>query len=112
MVLKATGTISNAGTLSCVCDLARAAGVCCACLQGMVGMTGTHYTDSHVTTGFANALARPLLRARQRDDMSEGARADMGRPRGLGGGRTSAGGWAGCCMQVPFPLIDYKVGLL
>lgn len=38
---------------------------------GMVGMQGTHYTDSHVTTGFANALARPLLRERQRDDMSE-----------------------------------------
>jgi len=38
---------------------------------GMVAMNGTHYTDSHVTTGFANALARPLLRERQRDDMSE-----------------------------------------
>lgn len=38
---------------------------------GMVGMQGTHYTDSHVTTGFANGLARPLLRERQRDDMSE-----------------------------------------
>mmetsp|Transcript_18024 Transcript_18024/g.30808 ORF Transcript_18024/g.30808 Transcript_18024/m.30808 type:complete len:286 (-) Transcript_18024:337-1194(-) len=38
---------------------------------GMVGMQGTHYTDSHVTTGFANALARPLLREKQRDDMSE-----------------------------------------
>ncbi|KAF5837899.1 20S proteasome beta subunit, type 4 [Dunaliella salina] len=40
-------------------------------IQGLVGMTGTHYTDSHVTSGFANALARPLLRAQQRDDMSE-----------------------------------------
>lgn len=39
---------------------------------GMVGMQGTHYVDSHVTTGFANALARPLLRERQHDDMSEG----------------------------------------
>lgn len=38
---------------------------------GMVGMIGTHYTDSHVTTGFANSLARPLMRERQRDDMSE-----------------------------------------
>ncbi|GLC46596.1 hypothetical protein PLESTB_001221700 [Pleodorina starrii] len=38
---------------------------------GMVGMIGTHYTDSHVTTGFANQLARPLFRERQRDDMSE-----------------------------------------
>ncbi|KAL6762560.1 20S proteasome beta subunit, type 4 [Haematococcus lacustris] len=38
---------------------------------GLVGMQGTHYTDSHVTTGFANALARPILRERQRDDMSE-----------------------------------------
>ncbi|PNH10226.1 Proteasome subunit beta type-4 [Tetrabaena socialis] len=38
---------------------------------GMVGMIGTHYTDSHVTTGFANQLARPLFRERQHDDMSE-----------------------------------------
>lgn len=38
---------------------------------GMVTMIGTHYTDSHVTTGFANSLARPLMRERQRDDMSE-----------------------------------------
>ncbi|KXZ44882.1 hypothetical protein GPECTOR_61g835 [Gonium pectorale] len=38
---------------------------------GMVGMIGTHYTDSHVTTGFANQLARPLFRERQSDDMSE-----------------------------------------
>ncbi len=38
---------------------------------GLVGMQGTHYVDSHVTTGFANALARPLLRERQRDDMTE-----------------------------------------
>lgn len=38
---------------------------------GMVGMQGTHYVDSHVTTGFANALARPLLRERQSDTMSE-----------------------------------------
>lgn len=38
---------------------------------GMVGMIGTHYTDSHVTTGFASQLARPLFRERQSDDMSE-----------------------------------------
>lgn len=38
---------------------------------GLVGMIGTNYTDSHVTTGFANHLARPLFRERQRDDMSE-----------------------------------------
>lgn len=38
---------------------------------GMVSMVGTHYTDSHVTTGFANHLARPLFRERQQDDMSE-----------------------------------------
>ncbi|KAG2447740.1 hypothetical protein HYH02_007200 [Chlamydomonas schloesseri] len=38
---------------------------------GMVGMIGTHYTDSHVTTGFANQLARPLFRERQSDNMSE-----------------------------------------
>ncbi|KAG2492385.1 hypothetical protein HYH03_009333 [Edaphochlamys debaryana] len=38
---------------------------------GMVGMIGTHYTDNHVTTGFANQLARPLFRERQKDDMSE-----------------------------------------
>jgi 20S proteasome alpha/beta subunit len=34
-------------------------------------MIGTHYSDSHVTTGFANHLARPLFRERQSDDMSE-----------------------------------------
>eukprot|EP00798_Chlamydomonas_sp_ICE-L_P020095 gene20095-26813_t len=38
---------------------------------GCVSMVGTHYTDSHVTTGFANHLARPLFRERQHDDMSE-----------------------------------------
>jgi hypothetical protein len=40
---------------------------------GMVGMIGTHYCDSHVTTGFANHLARPLFREAQADDMSEEA---------------------------------------
>lgn len=39
---------------------------------GMIGMIGTSYTDDHVTTGFASQLARPLLRERQRNDMSEG----------------------------------------
>lgn len=38
---------------------------------GVVGMTGMHYTDSHVTTGFASHLARPLFRDRHSDDMSE-----------------------------------------
>mmetsp|Transcript_32829 Transcript_32829/g.72515 ORF Transcript_32829/g.72515 Transcript_32829/m.72515 type:complete len:292 (+) Transcript_32829:183-1058(+) len=38
---------------------------------GTVSMIGTHYVDSHVTTGFANQLARPLFRDRQKDDMSE-----------------------------------------
>jgi len=38
---------------------------------GNVTMNGTHYTDSHVATGFASQLARPLFRERQRDDMSE-----------------------------------------
>jgi 20S proteasome subunit beta 7 len=38
---------------------------------GCVTMVGTHYTDSHVATGFASQLARPLFRTRQRDDMSE-----------------------------------------
>lgn len=38
---------------------------------GMVAMAGTHYVDSHVATGFASQLARPLFRERQRDDMSE-----------------------------------------
>lgn len=38
---------------------------------GMVGMIGTHYSDSHVTTGFANMLARPLFREKHADDMSE-----------------------------------------
>lgn len=39
--------------------------------MGSVGMIGTHYTDSHVTTGFASMLARPLFRERHSDDMSE-----------------------------------------
>ncbi|GAX82394.1 hypothetical protein CEUSTIGMA_g9822.t1 [Chlamydomonas eustigma] len=38
---------------------------------GMVAMQGTHYVDSHVATGFASQLARPLFRERQHDDMSE-----------------------------------------
>lgn len=38
---------------------------------GMVSMVGTHYTDSHAATGFGNSLARPLMREKQRDDMSE-----------------------------------------
>lgn len=38
---------------------------------GTVGMIGTHYTDSHVATGFGAHLARPLFRERQSDDMSE-----------------------------------------
>jgi 20S proteasome subunit beta 7 len=44
---------------------------------GMVGMIGTHYSDSHVTTGFANHLARPLFRERQSDDMSEEAAVEL-----------------------------------
>eukprot|EP00878_Enallax_costatus_P001192 GHUV01001334.1.p1 GENE.GHUV01001334.1~~GHUV01001334.1.p1 ORF type:complete len:295 (+),score=67.89 GHUV01001334.1:220-1104(+) len=44
---------------------------------GMVGMIGTHYTDSHVTTGFANHLARPLFREKQSDDMSEDAAVEL-----------------------------------
>lgn len=44
---------------------------------GTVGMIGTHYTDSHVTTGFANQLGRPLLRERQKDDMPEAEAVDM-----------------------------------
>lgn len=44
---------------------------------GMVGMIGTHYTDSHVTTGFANHLARPLFREKQSDDMSEEAAVEL-----------------------------------
>ncbi len=42
-----------------------------AAFLGMVGMIGSHYVDSHVTTGFASQLARPLFRERQKDDMSE-----------------------------------------
>lgn len=38
---------------------------------GTVGMIGTHYTDSHVATGFGSHLARPLFRERQSDSMSE-----------------------------------------
>jgi 20S proteasome subunit beta 7 len=45
--------------------------------MGMVGMIGTHYSDSHVTTGFANHLARPLFRERQADDMSEEAAVEL-----------------------------------
>jgi 20S proteasome subunit beta 7 len=44
---------------------------------GMVGMIGTHYSDSHVTTGFANHLARPLFREAQADDMSEEAAVQL-----------------------------------
>lgn len=44
---------------------------------GMVGMIGTHYVDSHVTTGFANHLARPLFREKQSDDMSEEAAVEL-----------------------------------
>eukprot|EP00879_Flechtneria_rotunda_P001826 GHRR01001992.1.p1 GENE.GHRR01001992.1~~GHRR01001992.1.p1 ORF type:complete len:297 (+),score=77.56 GHRR01001992.1:233-1123(+) len=44
---------------------------------GTVGMIGTHYTDSHVTTGFANHLARPLFREKQSDDMSEEAAVEL-----------------------------------
>lgn len=44
---------------------------------GMVGMIGTHYADSHVTTGFANHLARPLFREKQSDDMSEEAAVEL-----------------------------------
>jgi 20S proteasome subunit beta 7 len=40
-------------------------------------MIGTHYSDSHVTTGFANHLARPLFRERQSDDMSEAAAVEL-----------------------------------
>ncbi len=45
---------------------------------GMVGMVGTHYSDSHVTTGFASHLARPLFRKSQADDMSEEAAVQVG----------------------------------
>lgn len=38
---------------------------------GSVGMIGQAFTDSHVATGFGNALARPLFRSHQKDDMSE-----------------------------------------
>lgn len=38
---------------------------------GAVGMIGQAYTDSHIATGFGNALARPLFRSHQKDDMSE-----------------------------------------
>jgi 20S proteasome subunit beta 7 len=38
---------------------------------GMVGMIGTHYSDEHVTTGYASMLARPLFRERHARSMSE-----------------------------------------
>eukprot|EP00877_Chromochloris_zofingiensis_P009749 jgi/Chrzof1/5027/Cz15g09020.t1 len=44
---------------------------------GMVGMIGTHYTDSHVATGFASMLARPLFREKHSDDMSEEAAVEL-----------------------------------
>lgn len=44
---------------------------------GTVGMIGTHYTDDHVTTGFANMLARPLFREKQSNDMSEQAATEL-----------------------------------
>jgi len=37
---------------------------------GTVGMIGSHYTDSHVATGFGAQLARPLFREKAREDMS------------------------------------------
>ncbi|CAL9075949.1 unnamed protein product [Musa textilis] len=37
---------------------------------GMVGMIGTHFEDNHVATGFGNHLARPILRAEWREDLS------------------------------------------
>ena len=37
---------------------------------GMVSMIGVSYVDSHVATGFGNHLARPILRAEHRDDMT------------------------------------------
>lgn len=35
-----------------------------------VGMIGTHFEDNHVATGFGNHLARPILRAEWREDLS------------------------------------------
>ncbi|PKU70745.1 Proteasome subunit beta type-4 [Dendrobium catenatum] len=37
---------------------------------GMVGMIGTHYEDNHVATGFGNHLARPIMRAEWREDLT------------------------------------------
>lgn len=33
-------------------------------------MIGTHFEDNHVATGFGNHLARPILRAEWREDLS------------------------------------------
>ncbi len=44
---------------------------------GMVAMIGTHYDDSHVTTGFGSHLARPLMREQHSDDMSEEAATQL-----------------------------------
>lgn len=38
---------------------------------GSVGMIGTHFSSSHIATGFGQHLARPLFRNEQSDDMSE-----------------------------------------
>lgn len=68
---------------------------------GMVGMIGTHYTDNHAATGFANQLARPLFRERQRNDMSEEEALHLmydalkvrGPAKGGGGGGEDQCGW-------------------
>mmetsp|Transcript_18685 Transcript_18685/g.60979 ORF Transcript_18685/g.60979 Transcript_18685/m.60979 type:complete len:287 (-) Transcript_18685:1647-2507(-) len=38
---------------------------------GVVGMIGQAYVDSHVATGFAAHLARPILREKHHDEMTE-----------------------------------------
>ncbi|OAY81552.1 Proteasome subunit beta type-4 [Ananas comosus] len=40
------------------------------CFSQPVNMIGTHYEDSHVATGFGNHLARPILRAEWREDLT------------------------------------------
>lgn len=42
----------------------------CVPYLGSVSMIGTHYSDSHIATGFGQHLARPLFRAEQHDDMT------------------------------------------
>lgn len=42
---------------------------------GTVDLIGTTYSDDHIATGYGNHLARPLMRERWHDSLTEGVRA-------------------------------------